>query len=193
MRLPHQMPCCSKAKSASPNSEIVPPGNVIAYQACLSTPALLPEPSATSTSAHMVHKGQLLAVISSPEVDQRACRHAPTWPRRSPMPTMPRARQSVTRQPVGQDAVTQQDTENFTTQAQSSNTTVKSQIANVQRSGLTSFEKVYAPFNEWSPHAASTSATSLSGRPKALPHGFHPCAARLCGMYRRVDLRHIPT
>jgi RND family efflux transporter MFP subunit len=139
----------SKAKSGSPNSEIVLPGNVLAYEDA---------PIYARTNGYLSHwyfdigahvrKGQLLAVISSPEVDQQLLQA------RADLATAESnagyAKNTAKRYQglLGQDAVSQQDTENFTTQAQSSNTTVKSQLANVQRlEQLTSFEKVYAPFN----------------------------------------------
>jgi RND family efflux transporter MFP subunit len=139
----------SKPRSGSPSSEIVLPGNVYAYEDA---------PIYARTSGYLSHwyfdigahvrKGQLLAVISSPEVDQQLLQA------RADLATAEAnagyAKNTAKRYQglLGQDAVSQQDTENFTTQAQSSNTLVKSQIANVQRlEQLTSFEKIYAPFN----------------------------------------------
>lgn len=139
----------SKPQAGSPNSEIVLPGNTIAYEDA---------PLYARTDGYLSHwyfdigahvrKGQLLAVISSPEVDQQLLQA------RADLATAESnagyAKNTAKRYQglLGQDAVSQQDTENFTTQAQSSNTTVKSQIANVQRlEQLTSFEKIYAPFN----------------------------------------------
>jgi RND family efflux transporter MFP subunit len=139
----------SKAKSGSPNSEIVLPGNVLAYEDA---------PIYARTNGYLSHwyfdigahvrKGQLLAVISSPEVDQQLLQAradlATAESNASYAKTTAKRYQGL----LGQDAVSQQDTENFTTQAQSSNTAVKSQIANVQRlEQLTSFEKIYAPFS----------------------------------------------
>jgi RND family efflux transporter MFP subunit len=139
----------SKAKSASPDSEIVLPGNVLAYEDA---------PIYARTSGYLshwyfdigahVHKGQLLAVISSPEVDQQLLQARADLATAESNANYAKSTAKRYQGLLGQDAVTQQDTENFTTQAQSSNTTVKSQIANVQRlEQLTSFEKVYAPFN----------------------------------------------
>jgi RND family efflux transporter MFP subunit len=139
----------SKAQSGSPNSEIVLPGNIFSYEDA---------PIFARTSGYLSHwyfdigahvrKGQLLAVISSPEVDQQLLQAradlATAESNASYAKTTAKRYQGL----LGQDAVTQQDTENFTTQAESSNTTVKSQMANVQRlEQLTSFEKLYAPFN----------------------------------------------
>jgi RND family efflux transporter MFP subunit len=139
----------SKAQSGSPSSEIVLPGNIIAYEDA---------PIYARTDGYLSHwyfdigahvrKGQLLAVISSPEVDQQLLQAradlATAESNASYAKTTAKRYQGL----LGQDAVTEQDTENFTTQAKSTSTTVQSQIANVQRlEQLTSFEKIYAPFN----------------------------------------------
>jgi RND family efflux transporter MFP subunit len=139
----------SKAKSAAPNSEIVLPGNIYAYEDA---------PIYARTTGYLshwyfdigahVHKGQLLAVISSPEVDQQLLQARADLATAESNAGYAKSTAKRYQGLLGQDAVTQQDTENFTTQAQSSNTTVKSQLANVQRlEQLTSFEKIYAPFN----------------------------------------------
>lgn len=139
----------SRAKSASPNSEIVLPGNVYAYQDA---------PLYARTSGYLNHwyfdigahvrKGQLLAVISSPEVDQQLLQARADLATAESNAGYAKSTAQRYKNLLGQDAVSRQDTENFATQAQSSNTTVKSQIANVQRlEQLTSFEKIYAPFN----------------------------------------------
>jgi RND family efflux transporter MFP subunit len=139
----------SRAKSASPNSEIVLPGNVYAYQDA---------PIYARTNGYLshwyfdigahVHKGQLLAVISSPEVDQQLLQARADLATAESNAGYAKSTAKRYQDLLGQDAVSRQDTENFATQAQSSNTAVKSQIANVQRlEQLTSFEKIYAPFN----------------------------------------------
>jgi RND family efflux transporter MFP subunit len=139
----------SKPKSGSPKSEIVLPGNVYAYEDA---------PIYARTSGYLSHwyfdigahvrKGQLLAVISSPEVDQQLLQARADLATAESNAGYAKSTAQRYKDLLGQDAVSQQDTENFATQAQSSNTAVKSQIANVQRlEQLTSFEKVYAPFN----------------------------------------------
>jgi RND family efflux transporter MFP subunit len=135
--------------AASPNSEIVLPGNTYAYTDApiyARTPGYL-EHWYFDIGAH-VKKGQLLAVISTPEVDQQLIQA------RADLATAEAnagyAKQTAKRYQdlLTQDAVSRQDTENFSTQAIASNTTVKSALANVQRlEALQSFEKVYAPFN----------------------------------------------
>jgi RND family efflux transporter MFP subunit len=139
----------SKAQGGSPNSEIVLPGNIYAYEDA---------PIYARTNGYLSHwyfdigahvrKGQLLATISSPEVDQQLLQARADLATAESNAGYAKSTAQRYQGLLGQDAVSQQDTENFTTQAASSNTTVKSQLANVQRlEQLTSFEKVYAPFN----------------------------------------------
>lgn len=139
----------SKAKSGSPNSEIVLPGNIYAYQ---------DSPIYARTNGYLSHwyfdigahvrKGQLLAEISSPEVDQQLLQARADLATAESNAGYAKNTAKRYQDLLNQDAVSRQDTENFTTQAQSSNTTVKSQLANVQRlEQLTAFEKIYAPFN----------------------------------------------
>ncbi len=139
----------SKATSASPSSEIVLPGNVYAYEDA---------PIYARTTGYLSHwyfdigahvrKGQLLATISSPEVDQQLLQARADLATAESNAGYAKSTAQRYHELLGQDAVTRQDTENFATQAKSSNTTVKSQVANVQRlEQLTSFENVYAPFN----------------------------------------------
>jgi RND family efflux transporter MFP subunit len=139
----------SKAQSAAPTSEIVLPGNMFAYEDA---------PIYARTTGYLSHwyfdigahvrKGQLLAEIASPEVDQQLLQARADLATAESNAKYAKSTAKRYQGLLPQDAVTQQDTENFTTQAQSSNSTVNSQIANVQRlEQLTSFEKVYAPFN----------------------------------------------
>jgi RND family efflux transporter MFP subunit len=139
----------SKAQSAAPTSEIVLPGNMFAYEDA---------PINARTTGYLSHwyfdigahvrKGQLLAEIASPEVDQQLLQARADLATAESNAKYAKSTAKRYQGLLPQDAVTQQDTENFTTQAQSSNSTVNSQIANVQRlEQLTSFEKVYAPFN----------------------------------------------
>lgn len=139
----------SKPKTGAPNSEIVLPGNILAYQDA---------PIYARTNGYLSHwyfdigarvrKGQLLAVISSPEVDQQLLQARADLATAESNAGYAKSTAKRYQDLLGQDAVSRQDTENFATQAQSSNTAVKSQIANVQRlEELQSFEKIYAPFN----------------------------------------------
>jgi len=138
-----------KPQLGEPTQEIVLPGNMFAY---------VDSPIYARTDGYLekwyfyigahVKKGQLLATISSPEVDQQLA-HA-----RAELATTTAnavyAKQQAKRYTdlLASNAVTQQDTENFVTQAASSETLVRSAQANVQRlQQLTGFEKVYAPFD----------------------------------------------
>jgi RND family efflux transporter MFP subunit len=139
----------SKPKTGSPTSEIVLPGNMIAYE---------DSPIYARTDGYLSHwyfdigahvrKGQLLAVIATPEVDQQLLQARADLATAEANASYAKGTAKRYQGLLGQDAVSQQDTENFTTQALSTNTTVKSQMANVQRlEELQSFEKIYAPFN----------------------------------------------
>ena len=138
-----------KPKVGEPSQEIVLPGNMFAY---------VDSPIYARTDGYLdkwyfdigarVRKGQLLATIASPEVDQQLAQA------KADLATVEAnagyAKQQAARYTdlLASNAVAQQDTENFVTQAASTNTQVKSAQANVQRlEQLTGFESVYAPFD----------------------------------------------
>ncbi len=133
----------------SPESEVVLPGNMYAYQ---------DSPIYARTNGYLEHwyfdigahvkKGQLLATISSPEVDQQLLQAKADLATTQTNAGYAKATAQRYQGLLASDAVSQQDTENFTTQAHSSNTAVQSAQANVRRlQELQSFEKIYAPFN----------------------------------------------
>ena len=139
----------SKPQSGAPNSEIVLPGNVYAYEDA---------PIYARTNGYLsrwyfdigahVRKRQLLAVISSPEVDQQLLQAKADLATAESNAGYAKTTAKRYQDLLQSDAVSRQDTENFTTQAQSSNAAVKAQLANVQRlEELQSFEKIYAPFS----------------------------------------------
>ena len=138
-----------KPKVGEPSQEIVLPGNMFAY---------VDSPIYARTDGYLdkwyfdigarVRKGQLLATIASPEVDQQLAQA------KADLATVEAnagyAKQQAARYTdlLASNAVAKQDTENFVTQAASTNTQVKSAQANVQRlEQLTGFESVYAPFD----------------------------------------------
>lgn len=138
-----------KPTIGQPSQELVLPGNMFAY---------VDSPIYARTDGYLdkwyfdigarVKKGQLLATIASPEVDQQLAQA------KADLATAESnagyAKQQATRYTdlLANNAVAKQDTENFVTQANSSNTQVKSAQANVDRlEQLTGFEKVYAPFD----------------------------------------------
>lgn len=95
-----------------------------------------------------VHKGQLLAIISSPEVDQQL-----TQAQANLATAQANARNAAIQAKrykdlLAQDAVSAQDTDNFVTSQISTNTQVQAAQASVQQfQQLVNFERVYAPFD----------------------------------------------
>jgi RND family efflux transporter MFP subunit len=95
-----------------------------------------------------VRKGQLLAIISSPEVDKQLLQARADLLTAESNAGLAKINSTRYQGLLTQNAVSQQDTDTFNTQAQSTNSAVKSAQANVQRlEELQSFEKIYAPFN----------------------------------------------
>jgi RND family efflux transporter MFP subunit len=139
----------ARPQPGAPSEEIVLPGNMFAY---------VDSPIYARTDGYLdkwyfdigahVKKGQLLATIASPEVDQELAQAKAELA--TAEATSGYAKQQAQRYTdlLAQNAVAKQDTENFVTQAASTNTQVQSAQANVQRlEQLTGFEKVYAPFD----------------------------------------------
>jgi RND family efflux transporter MFP subunit len=138
-----------KPEAGEPTQEIVLPGNMFAY---------VDSPIYARTDGYLekwyfdigahVKKGDLLATIASPEVDQQLEQAKADLA--TAVANSGYAKQQAQRytELLASNAVAQQDTENFVTQAASTNTQVKSAQANVDRlQQLTGFEKVYAPFD----------------------------------------------
>jgi RND family efflux transporter MFP subunit len=139
----------AKPTVGKPDDTLLLPGALQAY---------IDSPIYARTSGYLTHwyadigthvqKGQLLAVIQSPEVDQqlnqaRADLATAEANARNAAIQAKRYRDLLT-----QDAVSAQDTDNFVTQQLAGNTQVQSSRANVDRLvQLTGFERVYAPFN----------------------------------------------
>lgn len=139
----------AKPATGEPSQEIVLPGNMFAY---------VDSPIYARTDGYLekwyfdigarVKKGDLLATIASPEVDQQLAQARADLS--TAEATAGYAKQQAQRYTdlLAANAVAKQDTENFVTQQASTNTQVKSAQANVQRlEELTGFEKVYAPFS----------------------------------------------
>ena len=138
-----------KPQLGEPTQEIVLPGNMFAY---------VDSPIYARTDGYLekwyfdigahVKKGQLLATISSPEVDQQLAQAKAELATATANAAYAKQQAKRYTDLLASNAVTQQDTENFVTQAASSETLVRSAQANVQRlQQLTGFEKVYAPFD----------------------------------------------
>jgi RND family efflux transporter MFP subunit len=95
-----------------------------------------------------VHKGQLLAVIESPEVDQQLAQARADLATAQANAGYAATQANRYRELLGQDAVAKQDADNFATQQASTATQVRSALANVQRlEQLVAFEQVTAPFD----------------------------------------------
>jgi RND family efflux transporter MFP subunit len=139
----------AKPTTGKTDEEVILPGALQAY---------IDSPVYARTSGYLrkwyvdigarVHKGQLLAVIESPEVDQQLLQA------RADLATAQAnagnaAVQSARYQDLLKgDAVSRQDTDNFVTQQAATTTQVKSAQANVQRlEQLVGFEQLTAPFD----------------------------------------------
>lgn len=139
----------AKPQLGKPEQDVSLPGSVQAY---------MDSPIYARTNGYLkkwyfdigahVKKGQLLAVIESPEVDQQLAQAKADLLTTEANQKFAQATSSRYQDLLKQDAVSHQDTENFNTQAAASNTQVRSALANVQRlEELVSFEKIYAPFD----------------------------------------------
>jgi len=138
-----------KPQLGEPSQEIVLPGNMFAY---------VDSPIYARTDGYLekwyfdigahVRKGQLLATIASPEVDQQLAQAKAEL--LTAEANAHYAKQQAQRYTdlLAENAVTKQDTENFVTQQASTNTQVRSAQANVDRlDQMVGFEKIYAPFS----------------------------------------------
>lgn len=138
-----------KPQLGSPSQELVLPGNVQAY---------IDSGIYARTDGYLkkwyfdigarVNKGDLLATIESPEVDQQLAQARADLATAQANAGNAKIQAARYQDLLKQNAVSQQDTDNFTTQAASTNTQVESALANVQRlEQLAGFEKIYAPFD----------------------------------------------
>jgi len=136
-------------QKGAPTDTFVLPGNVTAYT---------DSPIYARTSGYLtkwyydigarVKKGDLLAEIATPELDQQVSQAQADLA--TAQSTADNAKVQADRYSglVKSDAVSHQDTETFVTQAATTLSAVKSAQANLQRlKELQSFEKVYAPFD----------------------------------------------
>jgi RND family efflux transporter MFP subunit len=95
-----------------------------------------------------VHKGDLLAVIETPELDQQLAQAKADLATAQSNAGLAKVTADRYQGLIGQNAVSQQDTDNSAAQLQSSNTQVNSAQANVHRlEELQSFERIEAPFD----------------------------------------------
>ncbi|HEX4156348.1 MAG TPA: efflux RND transporter periplasmic adaptor subunit [Acidobacteriaceae bacterium] len=169
-----------------PSQEVVLPGNIFAYT---------DSPLYARTSGYLkkwyfdiganVKKGQLLAVIESPEVDQQLAQARADLA--TAQATAGNAKVQSTRYQnlLKANAVSRQDTDTFTTQAASAGTQVKAAAANVQRlEQMVGFENVYAPFDGTiTARDVDTGTLIDAGANKEL---FHMAAERVLRVYVNV-------
>lgn len=175
--------------SGSAAQEIVLPGNVTAF---INTPLY------ARTSGYLkawyadigarVKQGQLLAVISSPEVDQQLLQARADVVTAQTNAGLAQANATRYQGLLLQNAVTQQATDTFVSQAQSTSSAVKAAEANVRRlEELQAFEKIYAPFDGVIT-ARNTDIGSLvaAGENTTLQELFHLAAIRKLRVYVSV-------
>ncbi len=95
-----------------------------------------------------VSKGELLAVIETPELDQQLAQAKADLATAQSNNALAKTTADRYKGLIGDNAVSQQDTDNAVTQLQSTTTQVNSATANVRRlEELVSFERVEAPFD----------------------------------------------
>lgn len=95
-----------------------------------------------------VKKGQLLAVIESPEIDQQLAQAKADLATAETNANNARIQAARYQNLLKSNAVSKQDTDTFVTQAASTSAQARSAQANMQRlEQLVAFEKIYAPFD----------------------------------------------
>jgi len=139
----------AQANQAPPVDNFVLPGNVTAYT---------DSPIYARTDGYLtkwyydigarVKKGDLLAEIATPELDQQLAQAEADLTTAETNAGNAKAQAERYKGLVESNAVSKFDTDTYVTQAASTSSAVKSAQANVQRlRELQSFEKVYAPFD----------------------------------------------
>lgn len=137
------------AKAGAPTDTFQLPGNVTAWSDA---------PIYARTSGYLtkwyfdigahVKKGDLLAEIATPELDQQVSQAEADLATAQANADNAKIQADRYKGLVTSDAVSRQDTDTFVTQAASTSSAVKSAQANVDRlKQLQSFEKIYAPFD----------------------------------------------
>lgn len=139
----------AKPQHGTPAQEVVLPGNIEAYTDSgiyARTDGYLKK--WYFDIGAQVKKGQLLAVIESPEVDQQLSQAKADLATSEANASNAKIQAARYQDLLKSNAVSKQDTDTFTTQAASTSTQVASATANVQRlEQLVEFEKIYAPFD----------------------------------------------
>jgi RND family efflux transporter MFP subunit len=129
--------------------EIVLPGNI---QAFTLAPIYARTTGYVKSWGHdigsHVRKGELLAVIETPELDQELAQAKADLATATTNAGLAKTTANRYQDLIGDNAVSQQDTDNFVSQLQARNTAVTAAEANVHRlEELQSFERIEAPFD----------------------------------------------
>jgi RND family efflux transporter MFP subunit len=129
--------------------EIVLPGNI---QAFTLAPIYARTTGYVKSWSHdigsHVRKGELLAVIETPELDQELAQAKADLATATTNAELAKTTASRYQDLIGEKAVSQQDTDSFVSQLEARNTAVTSAEANVHRlEELQSFERIEAPFD----------------------------------------------
>lgn len=138
----------AKPQLGAPSEEVVLPGNIQAY----TDSGIYARTDGYLKKWYFdigarVKKGQLLAVIESPEIDQQLAQAKADLATAETNANNAQIQAVRYQDLLKSNAVSKQDTDTFITQAASTRAQVRSAQANVQRlQQLVDFEKVYAPF-----------------------------------------------
>lgn len=139
----------AKPHMGTPSQQVVLPGNIQAYTDSgiyARTDGYLKKWYVDIGAR--VNKGQLLAVIESPEIDQQLAQAKADLVTAETNASNARIQAARYQDLLKSNAVSKQDTDTFVTQAASTSAQARSAQANVQRlEQLVAFEKVYAPFD----------------------------------------------
>lgn len=139
----------ARPQLGTPSQEVVLPGNIQAY----TDSGIYARTDGYLKKWYFdigarVKKGQLLAVIESPEIDQQLAQAKADLATAQTNANNARIQAVRYQNLLKSNAVSKQDTDTFVTQAASTSAQVKSAQANVQRlEQLVGFEKIYAPFD----------------------------------------------
>ena len=139
----------STAQPGSPMLDIVLPGNIYAYT---------DSPIYSRTDGYLqkwyfdigarVHKGDLLAIISTPEVDQQLMQARADLATAKTNANIASVTANRYQELLPSAAVSKQETDTVSSTSEATKSSVLSSQANVQRlEKLQSFEKIYAPFD----------------------------------------------
>ena len=139
----------AKPSKGAPAEEVILPGNVQAY----TDSGIYARTDGYLKKWYFdigarVGKGQLLAVIESPEVDQQLAQAKADLATAETNANNAKIQAARYQNLLKSNAVSKQDTDTFVTQAAATSAQVKSAQANVQRlEQMVNFEKIYAPFS----------------------------------------------